>query len=484
MSTPGIPGFEEISALATKYSPQQIQLMAAQGMIDLGTATRAKFLQDRIAAEVARANVPTTTVAQDVMAPPQPAAPAGLAALAPEQVAPAMPAQPAPEMGGTGVDTLPVPEQEYADGGIVAFAGPEGSFVSGPTGFDEDFLAATGLSASDVSSLDKSILDQLRERALRPVERSADEEAYREYLKGQAERSAAAGDEAKAIALMNFGANLAASKSPRFLQAAGEAGQKTVPELARAKQAVREGEGKAMAARAALAKGEREEELKMKDLAARMYGYEAQKESALNSSRTTDARNYVSNYVATEQEKIAAGIRPAASKAALAVEGQQDYMRRQGEALTKAQAAGLSAESAAAQAATAASEKAEKAWRSASLIDPSVAKALADARKKDAELAAQGKEPMFEAQYKRDWVSRYQSQGPKPQSPGSATPTTPAGQKPAAAKPAPGGLPEPKVKAPSVDRVSGLPKDARFGKETTQGWEVFDKDGKLIGYAK
>ena len=57
MATPGIPGFEEISDLATTYSPQQLQLMAARGQLDLGKATRAKFLQDRIAAEVARSKM-------------------------------------------------------------------------------------------------------------------------------------------------------------------------------------------------------------------------------------------------------------------------------------------------------------------------------------------------------------------------------------------------------------------------------------------
>jgi hypothetical protein len=386
------------------------------------------------------------------MTPPQPAAPAGLGAIAPEQAAqaapaaPTMAAEPAPEMGGTGVDALPVPDQGYADGGIVAFAGPEGSFVSGPSGIDEEFLAATGLSASDIGSLDKSVVDQLRERALRPIPRSADEEAYRDYLKSQAERSAAAGDEANAIALMNFGANLAASKSPRFLQAAGEAGQKSVSEFARARQAVREGEGKAMAARAALAKGERDEELKQQELAARMYGYETQREAALaGRDKTSDARTYISNYVNREKELIAAGKRPPASDAALSVEGQQDFLKRMGEAATRAGAQTVTAEAAAQQASIAEADKAEKAWRSASLIDAGVAKGLADARKKDAELAAQGKEPVNEAAFKQQWVQGYKAQGTKPQGKGSATPVTPAGQAPAAkptASAVPAGLPE------------------------------------------
>jgi hypothetical protein len=111
MATPGIPGFEEISNLATKYSPEQLQRMAASGMIDVAMATRAKFLQQRIALDVAKSQVPTTTVAQDVMAPPQSAAPQGLPA------AQQMAAQPT----ASGLDALPVNEAEYAGGGIVAF---------------------------------------------------------------------------------------------------------------------------------------------------------------------------------------------------------------------------------------------------------------------------------------------------------------------------------------------------------------------------
>lgn len=111
MATPGIPGFEEISALATKYSPEQLQRMAASGMIDVSMAMRAKFLQQRIASDVAKAQVPQTTVAQDVMAPPQPAIPQGLPAAQQMAAAPT----------ASGLDALPVNEADYAGGGIVAF---------------------------------------------------------------------------------------------------------------------------------------------------------------------------------------------------------------------------------------------------------------------------------------------------------------------------------------------------------------------------
>lgn len=225
MATPGIPGFEEISNLATKYSPQQIQLMAAQGLIDLGTATRAKFLQNRIAAEVARSNTPNTTVAQDVMAPQQPAAPAGLGAIAPEQgdqlamapqAAPEMGGGMAPEMANTGVDALPVPDQGYADGGIVGYAGPEGSLVDADTEAI-DFTKGYGSIGKYLANEEKLRKDYLGEN-----QSVAD---LMSYVKGLEDKAGARADRMFNVRLAQAGLGMAGGKSPYALQniAAGAA---------------------------------------------------------------------------------------------------------------------------------------------------------------------------------------------------------------------------------------------------------------------
>lgn len=150
--------------------------------------------------------------------------------------------------------------------------------------------------------------------------------------------------------------------------------------------------------------------------------------------------------------------------------GYQDLYARQGEAAAKAQAAGVQAGASATKAATDLSEAQMKAWSDAYYAPGN------SQLRKDYNAAPD------KGVFVREWAAKNM---PAAQTPAAVGPA-PRAQfgKQSAAPAAPGGLPEPKVKAPSVDRVSGLPKDARFGKETTQGWEVFDKDGKLIGYAK
>lgn len=111
---------QEIKSLALKYSKPQLAHMAQIGLIDTQKAVLAAMMRDRIAKEDAKP--PTTTVAQDVMGiPPQQIAPV---AEAPQMGMPAAPAPVAPEqMAATGgLTSIPIKEQDYAGGGIVAFA--------------------------------------------------------------------------------------------------------------------------------------------------------------------------------------------------------------------------------------------------------------------------------------------------------------------------------------------------------------------------
>lgn len=111
---------QEIKSLALKYSKPQLAHMAQMGLIDTQKAVLAAMMRDRIAKEDAKP--PTTTVAQDVMGvQPQQIAPVseppqmGMA----EAPAPMMPEQ----MAATGgLTSIPYKEQDYAGGGIVAFA--------------------------------------------------------------------------------------------------------------------------------------------------------------------------------------------------------------------------------------------------------------------------------------------------------------------------------------------------------------------------
>ena len=108
---------DEIKNLAFKYSKEQLGRMVQMGMIDPQKAMMAGMMRDRVAKEDTKP--PTTTVAQDVLAPQQSQQPQ------PQQMG--MPQAPAPQapvqMAATGgITSLPVHEQDYAGGGIVAFA--------------------------------------------------------------------------------------------------------------------------------------------------------------------------------------------------------------------------------------------------------------------------------------------------------------------------------------------------------------------------
>ena len=128
-----VPGIHEIQTLAVKYSKPQLAHMAQTGLIDTQKAVLAAMMRDRIAKEDAKP--PTSTVAQDVMGlqPPQ------MAQAAPQQMPQmaqaalqqrpqmGMPAAPAPEMpeqmaATGGLTSIPIAAQDYAGGGIVAFA--------------------------------------------------------------------------------------------------------------------------------------------------------------------------------------------------------------------------------------------------------------------------------------------------------------------------------------------------------------------------
>lgn len=125
-----VPGIKEIQTLAVKYSKPQLAHMAQTGLIDTQKAVLAAMMRDRIAKEDAKP--PTSTVAQDVMGmqPPQmgQAMPPQMAQQALQQRPQmGMPAAPAPEMpeqmaATGGLTSIPIPAQEYAGGGIVAFA--------------------------------------------------------------------------------------------------------------------------------------------------------------------------------------------------------------------------------------------------------------------------------------------------------------------------------------------------------------------------
>jgi len=122
-------GIENVRELATKYDKQQLARMAQMGLVGPEDAVMAGLMIDRIAQAAMRP--PTTTVAQDVLGPrPQiQQVPQGVAGL---QQSPGAPQ--GPEAAPQGVAGLPSNLPRMAHGGMVAFAGDEGSLVGDPYG--------------------------------------------------------------------------------------------------------------------------------------------------------------------------------------------------------------------------------------------------------------------------------------------------------------------------------------------------------------
>lgn len=120
---------EKVRELATKYDKQQLAHMAQMGLVGPEDAVMAGLMIDRIAQTAMKP--PTTTVAQDVLGqrPQIQQAPQGVAGL---QQSPGAPQ--GPEAAPQGVAGLPSNLPHMAHGGMVAFAGDEGSLVGDPYG--------------------------------------------------------------------------------------------------------------------------------------------------------------------------------------------------------------------------------------------------------------------------------------------------------------------------------------------------------------
>ena len=120
---------EKVRELATKYDKQQLARMAQMGLVGAEDAVMAGLMIDRIAQTAMKP--PTTTVAQDVLGtrPQMQQGPQGVAGL---QQAPGAPQ--GPEAAPQGVAGLPSNLPRMAHGGMVAFAGDEGSLVGDPYG--------------------------------------------------------------------------------------------------------------------------------------------------------------------------------------------------------------------------------------------------------------------------------------------------------------------------------------------------------------
>jgi hypothetical protein len=230
-------------SIAKEYggNKQKIAQAASMGLVDPTAAVLAGMFIDRMRSAQMTEQGPPQTVAQQVFQPPvqpMPAPPMGGApgmAPPPPQMpgAPGM-APPPPQMPGApgmaegGLAALPVPDDmfeetdDYASGGIVAFA--EAGAVNAPPAAPRMFY---GLNVDDPLA-NAAFYDRLMGPTSDQYTREMEQEYIRERAP-EARKKRRSQDMWEALAQMGF--NMAASKSPSFLQAAGEAGSATLPRM-------------------------------------------------------------------------------------------------------------------------------------------------------------------------------------------------------------------------------------------------------------
>lgn len=300
--------------IALEYDGDKKKIANAvqNGILPADAAMMAGMFIDR----TIRSNMkpPTTTAFEDVMGADQ----MGQMAMAPAGMGGA------PDTGGMGVADLPVPDEMmpgYAGGGIVAFAGPEGSLVE-----EDDPL---------LRDLNKLYEFRKTRRESLPSEQR---EAMRTYYGGASERAQKQAERDKYMTLLEFASALGSSKSPRFTQALAEAGGKIAPSMREAEKGRRAIEESGMKGLFDLEASERAEMLK---------DFEGAESIAARRAGTSNARERVSAYVAAQQELIKQGKRSPASTTQLANEGWTKYAEEAGmagsRAATQAYGAGVTA---------------------------------------------------------------------------------------------------------------------------------------------
>ena len=157
-----IPGIHEVQSLAIKYSKAQLAQMAQAGMVDPTKAVMAGMMIDRISKQNIQA--PQSTVAQDVMAPPQQQQ-MGM----PPQAQQGQPQQGQPQQApSAGVSGIPAPNMErMAGGGIVAFGdgGDVPGYAGGSNPMDPAFQISSDVQAQRDMEWRLPILNQELQQA-------------------------------------------------------------------------------------------------------------------------------------------------------------------------------------------------------------------------------------------------------------------------------------------------------------------------------
>ena len=170
-----------------------------------------------------------------------------------------------------------------AGGGIIAFAGEDGSLV-------EEEEMAEPVSIADYMKLSQKYLRKPKTK---------EETEYEESLRKRPEELAKQRQMDRYMALARFGAAMSRAKTPSFLGAVAEGTEATLPQIAAGEKAYREGVAGAGKELAGLGAKGRAEEIESAKAGFDLYGRAKQREAS-----KSNLKEYAENYVA---EKVAAG---------------------------------------------------------------------------------------------------------------------------------------------------------------------------------
>lgn len=186
-------------------------------------------------------------------------------------------------MATQGIEAAPTQlPQTLAGGGIIAFAGEDGSLVEEET--------------AEPSSITDFI--KLAKREFK-VPKTKEEAEYEESLRKRPEELKKQQMQDRYLALARFGASMGRAKTRNFLQAVSEGTEAALPQIAAGEKAYREGIAGAGKELAGIGAKSRAEEMEATKAGIDIYGRAKQREAS-----KSNLKEYAENYVS---EKVAAG---------------------------------------------------------------------------------------------------------------------------------------------------------------------------------
>lgn len=411
-----------------------------------------------------------------------PQAPAAMPGQAPMQMPaqgampPAMP-QGAPQ--DVGVAALPTGQmfqpQNFESGGIVAFNGEEGSFVETPGGLRvlrEELQPAPGQGPSSLADF----IAQYKAQTAGARTESPEEVAYREALKKGSMSPEDIKDQ-KYLRLLQAGLGIMGGESPYAFTNIGKGSQEALKGYAedvRSQQAQKMAE---LRAAAESSKAKRAEELQDVAGGSQLYGQYLDRELRREIARDSQLGvKYAENYLATR--RAGGDKRP---DEVIKNEGYNEFFARYGYAAARTEQTAATA--AAGQAVTQAGQTqrarsdAIREWNDLKLSDP-LKREYNRLATQDRENAKTGNPTTLAEDFKNRQIGLMEQRILGPSAEATQKPAR-AGTAPAAAQPPAGRT------KPDISKIQGAPAGSTIGAFVEgKGWEVKDKNGKLLGHAQ